>query len=210
MNTSYLSNCAGAFDGRRVWWAVSTGTSTTNNEVLVYDVANLAWTRMTGINASVIHLSTVSGKPQLYFSSSTANGKSYQFDTTKSDDGAAIDYIVKTPFYNPKPGHQCKYKYMYITADSAAAVDLDVDYSRDGFNFSDLATVDLTGRGAAFGSATYGYSRFGSTTLVKRPLDTAGGTSYYMQYRFENNAADEDVTLREWEIFVKPRGLRAI
>lgn len=209
LTTSQLSKVDGEFDGRRVWWAVPTDTSTTNNEVLVFDTLTQGWTRMTGINASVIHLSTISGSAQLYFGSSESDGKSHHLDGGGDDDGDAIDFQVKTPFYYPAPGHKCKFKYLYITADSSQDVDLDVDYSLDGFTFNDLATVSLTGLGAAFGYAIWGVSKFGSTTLSKERLDDAGGTGYYMQYRYRNNESNEDVTLREWELFYYPRGLRA-
>lgn len=208
LTTTQIAKTSGEFDGRKIWWAIPTDASTSNNEVLVYDTLTNGWTRHTGINASVIHISSVSGEEQLYFGSSTANGKSYHMDGSTDDDGAAIDFQVKTPFYGV-PGYKSKWKYLYITADSSQDVDLDVDVSRDGFTFSDLATVDLTGLGAAFGFAVWGVSRFGSTTLVKERIDSAGGTSYFVQYRFRNNAVDENVTLREWELFYKPRGLRA-
>jgi hypothetical protein len=207
---SAIPRAAGEFDGRRIWWAVTTDSGTYNNEMLVYDTIVGGWTRMTGLNASAIHISSISNVPSVYFASSTTNGKSYKLDTSGSDDGTAIDFIVKTPLYNPKPGHKSKFKYLYLTADSAQSVNLDVDFSPDGFTFDNLATLSLTGRGAAFGYATFGYSCFGATNLVKNRIEDAGGTAYYMQYRFENNVVDNDVTLREWELFVKPRGLRDV
>ena len=208
MVTSQLANTAGVFDGRRIWFSICT-TGTTNNEVIVMDTLTNGWTRMDGINASVMHTSTISGARAVYFGSSTANGKSYHLDTSTSDDGSAIDFLVDTPAYQPSPGHKSKFKYLYMTADSSSDVDLDIDYSPDGFTFGDLATMDLTGLGAAFGTAIFGTSKFGSTTLVKSRINTAGGTHYFVQYRFRNNAASTAVTLREWEIMHKIRKLRA-
>lgn len=206
--TSQLSNTSGVFDGRRIWFSICT-TGTTNNEVVVMDTLTNGWTRMDGINANVMHTSTISGARAVYFGSSTANGKSYHLDTSTTDDSAAIDFLVDTPAYQPIPGHKSKFKYLYMTADSSADVTLDIDYSKDGFTFGDLATLSLTGLGAAFGSAIFGTSKFGSTTLIKERLDSAGGTAYFMQYRYRNNAASAPVTLREWELFYRSRGLRA-
>lgn len=207
--TAAIDDIAGVFDGRRVWWAIPTDGSSTNNEVVVLDTPTQAWTRLTGINSNVFHISTISGKVQIYFGSSTANGLSYILDTSTSDNGSAIDFQVKTPAYAPIDGVKCRYKYIYMTADVESNVDIDVDYSPDGFTFSDLSTITLTGSGAAFGTAVFDTSKFGATTVARDRLDFGGGTAYYMQYRFRNNEVDEDVAIREWEIFYQPRGLRA-
>lgn len=206
---SRIFQCAGIFDGRRVWWAVCTSGST-NNEVLVYDTLTNGWVRLTGIEASVFHTSTISGTIELYFGSSTANGKSYILDGSTSDDGDAIDFTVVTPMYDPQPGHKSRFKYLYATADIDNDVMLDVDFSIDGFNFQDLGTFSLTGEGAEFGSAIFGESKFGSTSVARDRIDWAGGNAYYMQYQFRNNEADENVTLREWEIFYQVKPLRAV
>lgn len=209
INTTHIDKACGVFDGERVWFALPMDTSTEPDEVIVLNLASGGWTRHTGINASVMHISTISGEPVIYFGSSENDGKSHQLDTSTNDDGDAIDYIVITPAYAPQPGVKSKFKYLYITADVESDVDLDVDYSPDGFTWDDLATVSLTGLGAKFGSAVFGTSKFGATTIVKQRVDTGGGTAYFMQYRFRNNVLDEEVTLREWEIFYKVRALRA-
>ena len=209
LTTSQLSNTSGIFDGRRLWQAVTT-SGTTNNEVLVYDTLTKGWTRLDGINASVFHLSTISGSPVIYFGSSSANGKSYQLLSGTNDDGSAIDFLIDTPMYAPSPGAKSRFKYLYMTADVSSDVDIDVDYSPDGFTFTDLSTLELTGEGAAFGTAVFGTSKFGATAVARNRLDFAGGQAYYMQYRFRNNTTDEDVSIREWEIFYKSRGLRSL
>jgi hypothetical protein len=209
VNTAQISKSAGVFDGRNVWMFYPNGTDTENSEGVVLDTVNGGWTTMTGIKPSVLHISTISGEPVIYFGSAEADGKSHQLLSGTDDDGDAIDFLVDTPAYAPQPGAKCKYKYLYITCDVQTDVDLDIDYSKDGFTFTDLATVSMTGLGAKFGYAIFGTSKFGATTIAKQRI-SAGGTAYYMQYRIRNNQADQDVTLREWEIFYKPRGLRAI
>lgn len=204
-----INQTAGIFDGRRVWWSVCT-SGTTNNEIFVLDTESGGWTRLTGINASVFSLSTITGVPALYFGSSTANGKSYHLDTSTNDDGSAIDFAVITPAYSPAPGYKSRFKYLYMTADVETDVDIDVDNSLDGFTFGDLGTITLTGQGAKFGSAIFGTSKFGATTVARDRLDFAGGTAAYMQYRFRNNVIDEEVSIRDWELFYKTRGLRAV
>ena len=205
--TSRLNQTAGVFDGRRIWWSVCT-SGTTNNEVFVYDTLTGGWVRLTGINANIFHLSTISGTPSIYFGSSTANVLSYQMDGATNDNGAAISFLVDTPMYNPQPGYKSRYKYLYITSDVSSDVDLDIDYSPDGFTFTDLKTLSFTGEGAEFGTAIFDTSKFGATTLARNKI-FAGGTANYMQYRFQNAVVDEEVTIREWEIFWSRRSLRA-
>lgn len=207
MIKSQLSGTAGMFDGRRIWWSVCT-SGTTNNEIFVYDTLYGGWTRHTGIKANVLHLSTIGGSQSVYFGSSTANGLSYNLDnSTTNDNGEAIDFEVTSPAYAPQPGYKSRYKYLYLTGDVGSDVDITVQNSPDGYTFSDLATVLLTGQGAAFGTAIFGTSKFGATTVARDRI-FAGGTAYYMQYKFINNAADEDVAIRDWELFYQTRGLR--
>src|SRR3990167_3351049 len=203
-----LNQCCGIFDGRRVYWSV-TATGTTNNRTLVYDTLEKSWVRWSNVNANVFHLSLIGNQQQIFFGSADANGKSYRFDGATNDDGTAIAMLYDTRAYNPVPEAKCRYKYIYLTADVESDVDLDVDYSPDGFSFSDLGTISLTGSGAAFGTAIFGTSKFGSTTVARDRLDAAGGTAYYMQYRFQNSVLDEEISIREFEILYKPRGLRA-
>lgn len=203
-----IKQTAGRFDGRRVWYSVCT-SGTTNNEVLVLDTETGGWTRHTGINASVFNVSTISGVPNMYFGSSTANGLSYHLNNSAtSDNTAAIDFDIKTPMYAPQLGHKSRFKYLYLTADVESEVDIDVDYSIDGFTFDNLKTFSLENTGATFGTAIFGTSKFGSTTIARDRI-FGGGSAYYMQYRFRNNAADEDIAIREWEVFFSPRSLRS-
>lgn len=210
MVTTRLGQTAGIFDGRKVWWSIVSGVSTTNNEVVVYDTLSRAWVRLTGINANVFHISTLTSKIQIYFGESGNNANSYIFDTSTNDNGSAIDFKVITRMYNPAPGRKCRYKYLYLTGDIETDVDIDVDYSPDGFTLADLGTIMLTGSGAVFGSAIFGSSKFGATSVARDRLDFAGGQAYYMQYQFRNSVLDEDVAIREWEIFYQEKAIRGI
>lgn len=204
-----IENTAGVYDGRRIWFAITT-TGTTNNEVIVMDELTKGWVRLDGVNASVIHISSIGGSYEIYFGDATATGLSYVFNNSAtSDNSAAIDFLVDSPMYQPRPGRKSRFKYLYVTASVSSDVDIDVDNSPDGFTFNDLKTISLTGEGAAFGSAIFGTSKFGATSISRVRADFAGGSAYYMQYRLRNNKADEDVSIREWELMYSERGLRA-
>jgi len=210
VNTFALDKTVMEFDGRRLWVALPMDGATEPNEVVTLDTLTRGWTRHTGMNINDMHISTITGEPRIYFGSSEVDGKSHLALEGTNDDGDAIDFQVLTPYYAPQPGHQARYKYMYITADVEQDATLDIDYSRNGFTFVDLATLDMTGLGAKFGAAVFGTSKFGDTVIFKHRLDWAGGTAYYMQYKFANNEADESIILRDWELFYQVRGLRAL
>lgn len=209
VNTVQISKTVMEFDGRRLWVALPVDGATECNEVVTYDTLGGGWTRHTGINIADMHMSTITGEARLYFGSSEEDGKSHLMGQGRNDDGDAIDFEVRTPYYAPQPGYQSRYKYLYVTADADTDTDVDVYISKNGFTDSYLATIDLTGLGAKFGFAIFGTSKFGDTVLVKQRLDYAGGTAYYMQYIFKNDEADTNVVLRDWEIFYQQRGLRA-
>jgi hypothetical protein len=209
VNTVRVNQVCGEFDGRRIFWGLPVDGSAENNLVVALDTVSGGWTTHTNINPSVFHISTIAGTTDVYFGSNESDGKSHRFNTGGDDDGDPIDFEVLTPYYNPQPGYQSRWKYMYLTADTSTGSTLDIDFATDGFDWLDLAEVDLTGSGAVFGYAIFGSSRFGGTTILKHRIDWAGGSGYFRQYRFKNNESNEDVTIRGWELFYQDRGLRA-
>lgn len=203
-----LGNCAGIYDGRKIWWAV-TASGGYNNLALVYDTLTKGWTRHTGINASCWSLSSLGGYPEVYFGEASASAKTYKLDNSTSDNGEDIVMEFRTRMYNPFPERKCKWKYLYLAADVKSDATLDVDYSIDGFDFVDLKTLELTGRGSKL-PMTLDYDKLGTATIVRERLDSAGGTSYKVQYRFRNASDTDEVTIREYQLLYKPRGLRGI
>jgi len=209
LNLSQISKVAGEFDGRRIWWGIPTGTSTENNTVVVYDTINKGWTLHTGINPSVIHISSIGGTTDIYFGSAEADGKSHKLLAGKTDDGDAIAFEVRSPYYNPQPSYKSRYKYLYLTGETTGA-NVDVYYTRDGFEDILLKTIPMVNKGALFGYAIFGYSLFGWQTIAKSRVNFAGGPAYYMQYVFKNSELNKDVVLREWDVFYYDKGLREI
>ena len=205
---SQLDNCAGIFDGRKIWWSV-TNTGSTNSLVLVYDTLTKGWTRHTGINASCWTLSTLSGYPEVYFGEAGNSTKTYKMDSSKSDAGTAIDMQFKTRLYSPFPERKCKWKYLQLACDVTSAATLDVDYSADGFDLSDLASLTLTGVGSTL-PLMLDTNRLGTPSIARERIDSAGGVSYKVQYRFRNNTATDAIGIREYQLMYKPKGLRAV
>ena len=207
LSTTYLGNCAGIFDGRKIYWAVTETGDTYNELVLVYDTVTDAWTRHTGMNASCWIQSDIVSNPKIYFGEASASSNTFVLDSSESDNGSTIDMQFKTPMYKPSPESKNKWKYLYVSTDVDSGSTLTIDYSPDGFTFEELAEINLTGSGSTF-PAIFPF-KMGATTAVTKRIDSAGGTSYKIQYLFKNNTADETVTVKEFEVLYKPRGLRA-
>jgi len=206
LNKNALYGCAGIFDGRKIWWSVPV-SGPSNDLALVYDTLTKAWTRHTGINAADWCVSSVGGFPEVYFGEATETAKTYKLDDSTSDNGTAIDMRLVSRMYNPFPERKCKWKYLTVAADLTDDADLDVDYSVDGITFTDLATVSLTHTGGEF-PYEFG-SAFAVNQIDRERIDSGGGTSYKMMYRFANNTTTDDVTIREYQVMYKPRGLRS-
>lgn len=203
-----LVNCAGMFDGAKIWWAV-TNTGTYNNLVVVYDEATKGWTRHTGINASCFTISGISGTQARYFGEASADAQTYILDSSTDDNGTAISMIFDSPMYNPYPERKCKWKYLTLACNVDSTGTLSIYSSKDGFAFSDLDTLSLAGSSGTF-PFTLGVSKLGTATIVRERLDDGGGTSYKIQYRFANNTTTDSITIREYQLLYKPRGLRAV
>lgn len=213
LNKAQLTKAAMVFDGRYVWLAVPNGASTTNNLVLTLDTLTMGntpmkrgWTRHTGINASVFDVFAVSGTTQLYFGEASSDSKAYVFDTSTSDNGTAINFMIKTRRYGGEaPELKRKYKWLYVTAKEVGNYDVDLDYSTDGFDFADLGTLNLTGTGSIFNNIVLDSSRLGTTDIKKDRFTFPKSKQYYTQVRFQDTSATSSVTIRDWEIYGLPK-----
>lgn len=204
---SRIDKCAGHFDGRKIWWGVSRSKNY-NDIVLVYDTLTKGWTRHTGINPSCWVMSTIRGKAETFFGEASDDANCYALDGSPSDNGTAIDMKLITRMYNPYPERKCKWKYLTVAVDLDSDFDLDVDYTTDGVSFSDLATMSFANSGSTFDYSAFPLA-FTVDQIDRERLDSAGGTSYKMQYKFANNTTTDNVTIREYQLMYKPRGLRS-
>lgn len=203
-----LSNAAGMFDGRKIWYAL-TKTGSYNNLCVVYDIPTKGWTSHVGINASCWTRSDVGGQYENYFGEASNTAKSYLFDSSTSDNGETINMVFESRMYNPIPEKKCKWKYLHLACDVDSDATLDIDFAKDGFDFNDLATLTLAGSSGVL-PFTLDSDKLGTAAIVRERLDWAGGTAYKMQYRFANDTDSDSIAIREYQVMFKPKGLRSI
>lgn len=208
LNEAQLLKVAGVFDGKKVFYALPESGFGRNNIVVVLDVETKGWVKWTGLNVSCWAEFDFSNEAEIYFGESQANSLVYKLDNNaKSDNGTAIEFDVQTRRYGgDRPEIQKKWKYLYLTADSSGNHNLTVNFSDDGFDFTELDTMNLRQLGTVLPFVLPAI--IGDSDIKRKRMHYAKTTSYFMQLQFYNNAANEDVVIRDWEILGKHRGLR--
>lgn len=207
LNKEQITKISGVFDGDNIYYSVPESGSAVNTFVLVYNLANKGWVKWTGLHAALFTVFDFSNKTEVYFGESRNDSLVHKLDNSKSDNGEAIEFDVRTRRYGAdRPEIQKKWKYLYMTTDSSGDHDLTVNHSTDGFGFHLLDTVNLKTIGTTFPFLFPVV--FGVSDIKRKRLHYAKETSYFDQLQYYNNAADEDVVIRDWELIYKNRGLR--
>lgn len=209
LNKAQLDKCAAIFDGRNAWFAVANGASSTNNLVVMYDTITEGWVRHTGINASCWDSFTIANTPQLYFGEASGDSKAYVLDTSTSDNGTAINFQLITRRYGGDlPEVKKKWKYFKIGAEEVGNYDLTVDYSKDGFTYDNLGTLNLSGTGSVFDTIILDTSKLGGTDVKRQTFNLPKAVAYYTQYRIHDTSATSSVAIRDFEILGFPKHIR--
>lgn len=218
LNLSQLSLCAGAYDGKYIYWSVPTGSSNHNDTVLVLEptiktkgktMTHRCWAKWTGFNAAQFAVSNLAGENVIYFGDGTATGLVYQLNTASfTDNGTAVTMDVKTRNYFYDLSRKAKYKYIYttFTSDSAASVSLNARLD-EALNFTTQATISQQGDSPGLGSFILGTSTLGGQDQSTVRTIFQHLTGHKLQIEFKDTTSSS-VEIRHWQIFGKPKGLR--
>ena len=209
-NTQIDDAAVGIFDGRIVYWAVPSSGNTTNDIIFVYDTVDKGWVKWTGFYPRSFAKADFSGETQIYFGEARDDSRVYVKDSSTNDNGAAIDFYVVTRRYGgDTPERKKKWKYCYVVSEKSGNWDLTVEQSPDGFSYEALGTINLTPTGTTFPITLDSTNApLGVSDTIRKRLDFGKKTSYYVQLKFSNNNADQEVSIRHWELLYKPRALR--
>lgn len=186
-NMGQLSNAVAWYDDEKIYFAVPTGSSTTNNLVLVFDRlaserngGKEAWTTYTGWEVNDF-ISYGTSTPVLYVVGGSS--KKVYIHSGGSDDGVDIScrWDGKNDDYN-KPERWKKHTYGYVYSQAQADVDIDIYASVDGTTFAHLSSFNIASQGTALGptgSAIMGptgsFILGGNTDLEKKYYFADGG-----------------------------------
>lgn len=218
-NLTYLSNASAWYDDDKIYFAVTTGSATSNNKVLVFDRKaskrngnKEAWTTYTGWTPTA--LLTFGSSPILHVLSGTKVYKHVEDD----DDGTAIEcrYDSKNDDYD-MPERYKKYTYGYIFSDSQASETIRIHASIDGKSFAHLANLSLASTGTPLGDtgpATMGptgsFILGGTTDIEKKYYFADGGGTITGKSVITSIRAttDEQIYVDSFTNHFVPRSLR--
>ena len=222
---SALDKVVSAYDGRYIYWAIPTASSTVNNKVIALDTWKMnskkgvyPFTTMTGKNVSYFANSTISGgNSTIFFSDSASTGKVFKFDTSVyTDNGTNIEIDVITRGYMGHPSRKTHWKYMYLKYDQGvnstlhvkskfdSAVDFTEQYGTGG------EAVDLAGNSPGLGPTgtfTLGVSVLGGATLGYNRINFAQQIGRIFQIEFTEESSSP-VTIYEYSLYGNVKGLR--
>lgn len=206
INKTQLSKVAGYYDGKYIYWAIPTGSSTSNNLVIVLypalsqraSIGTMhSWVTWSGITPQQFFNSTLSGRNKVYFTDATTTGKVSVFDTSiYTDNGTAVSMTIDTRDYvlDPQSARKSKYKYLYGKYKAGNAGSLKI-YARidQAADFGLQETVSLQGMSPGLGptgSFTLGVSVLGGSSVFKHRTTFAHLTGTMLGMRFTETTAN--------------------
>lgn len=208
INTERVSNIYGFYYPALEWliWCVSTGSSTTNNYLIIWDLERKCWLRCTtGFKSNVFAL-----VQQRRLFAGHYNGKVYEKDksTTYTDASEAspgiIDAYWRTPFRG-KDGLDTIIHPLYVTvaclADSSSSIELSY-----GFDFTSEQSSEefsLTPTGGQWDSAQWDVDVWGGNTAVA-PRMYVYGRGNLFSLKFRNATASQSLTVQGGSIRIRP------
>ena len=218
INKNYMQNTVGTFDGRYARWSITTGSSTTNNKVIILDtwgirkVKNVQiypWMSESGKNASFMAVSTLSGYAVNYFADTSNSGLVLKYDfSVYTNNGTPITMTVRPRTFMTDPSRKSKWKYLYMKYDTGVASTLNISAGVEKPQTLTLQEgISLQGMSLPLGQFILGTSVLGGQATIKHRVTFAQLTGTMLDLSFIETSANP-VTLYDFEVYAIPRGLR--
>ncbi len=218
LSKTSLSNTAGIFDGKYVYFSVTNGGSSSNNLVLVLEPSikykgHRSWSTWTSVKAAQFCSSRVSGRDTIYFGDATTGGYVYKIDTSLySDNGTAVSLDVRTRDFMFDGARKTHYKYLYVkylsgntgTLDVNARIDQAVDYATQ----SALSQQGNSPGLGPTGAFTLGTSVLGGSPVSKTRVNLKQLTGTTCGIQFTEGTANA-CEIYDYQLMGVPKGLRA-
>lgn len=219
LNLSALSKAAGIYDGKYCLWGLPSGSSTTNNLVIQLWHDNLfqtakgqmrSWVKHTsGFMVDNFFVSTISGRPKLYWSDASTTGKVYLIDSSvNTDNGTATVAEIRPRDYMGDPITKTKWKYAPIKYDTGSAGTLVVNARIDqAVNYANQRNISLAGASPVLGMFTLGTSVLGGAATSRSfvTLQQLTGTLLGLQFK---ESTSNGMTLYDFQILGNRKGMR--
>lgn len=219
LNKSKLINCSGIYDGKYLYWAISDGSSSTNNLILVLNpsrgaTTNLgrmqSWVLFVGANVGNFFSSTISGSAKVYTTDATANGNVYLFNDTSSyqDNGSNVVFNVLLRDMQGHPSRKSKFKYLYLKYQSGSSGTLNINARVDqASDFGSQEDLSLAGNSPGLGTFVLGTSILGGAAIVTNRTTFQSLTGHMLGVELEESTSNY-CELYDIQVFGYLKGFR--
>jgi hypothetical protein len=195
----------------QIWWSVPTGSSTYNDNIIIYYPKLNAWSVYDGINAGSITTRKVSGDYKLYTGDSAA-GFVYLQDSGNSDYDAstttakAIDsYFTTKSFGLGYPEYLKKWDSAYINTNHQGVWSVDVEFALDFGKSLYYTNINLNPNTAIWGTFVWGdgslWSATTSISIDELPIERDG---QFLRLKFANDSAGQPFTIYGFTLKYSP------
>jgi len=224
---SYRKNFAGIEFKNKVFFAVTSGTGTTqNNKIFVYHFYRKrrtgklvgGWTPFTGLNAAMFTIYN----QELYYASSLSDGFLYKmFDGTYNDNSAAINSYMWTKEFGQATDDrdiEKDYRTAHFNMENTGDWDMGVSFKTDAESGNGLLTkVNLNQGGNNWGSMVWQTQALGTDVSTwgggqvrkNAKINLINRVGKTIQFLFDNrNTADSWFKVIRGRYYYNTRGLR--
>jgi hypothetical protein len=217
--TSLLKNAAAIQFKNKIWLAVASSSSSTENDAIYqYDFVRAtsqdrtvgAWSKFT--NHNIGQMTIHNGA--LYGGSSLADGLVYLLDSGTSDNGTAItSYFLTAPIYGEEEhnNNTKAFRYVYLLVQTPGAWMMTLTYFVDfKVEAGNTVQIPLNPGGSLWGTMIWGVDIWGgSLTRQRVRIPLSGALGQYLQLKFSGDG----VAAHTWKvydahIFYNVKGLR--
>lgn len=182
-----------------IMWVVSTGSSTTNNYLIVWDIGHQCWLRCTkGFGANIL---TIIQNRRLF--AGHYNGKLFEklktsvFTDASETSPGAIDSYWRTPFKNPGEGLDTTVHplYLSVAALSESSSTLDISYGFDFTGTQTTQTYSLVAIGGLWDVALWDVDVWGGqNAIILRNFVLGRGNLF--SFKIRNAVASQGYTVQ--------------
>lgn len=222
LNVPSLSKASAIFDGKYLYWALPSGSSSVNNLVIVHYPEKKtqtsqgpmqSWVKWSsGITAVNFFVSTISGQSRLYWTSGSISGKVFVLDSSVStDNNNPIVLEVRTRDFVSDLARKTKWIYVYFKYDTGSDGILDVNARIDKvISFTNQEGVSLRGNSPGLGPTgtfTLGVSKLGGAGIGKHRTTLAHMTGTLLGLQMRESSI-HPLGLYDFEYYGQRKGLR--
>ncbi len=186
------------------WVSVSSGASSQNDTILIFDYFHNAWTRYDGIQShSMAIVSDATDKEQLYTGDFDL-GAIYLQDIGDNDNGGAIEAYYQTKWFRfPELQKSDKVlRLIRVFVEEEGDWDLVIEGKQDFMSSTVSETLTLTGEAAVYGTDIYGTGLYGGDQVIVGRFPVTLRKNFF-QLKFENNNSNEPFSILGYEVFIE-------